>query len=567
MPARSTRIRPWRILVVWVLGMICSIVAVFWPGQAHLPTLGLDLQGGTQVILTVKGYNGGTVTPQAITQSVDIIRARVNGLGVAEADVTSHGTGADSAIVVSVPGANPAGLVDTLKQTALLEFRAVLAEGAPEATSVDPKKPASTPPPPGRPPLAFSTVNDPKARTAYAGLDCSNPANHSGGTPADPSKYIVTCASDGAAKYVLSPAFISGTDVTTAAAGLDATAGGWVINLEFNGAGADHLATASKDLATKTAPNNQFAITLDGLVMSAPAFREPINGGRAQISGSFTADSAKQLATVLSYGALPLSLQVASVSTVSATLGADYLRAGVLAGLVGLGLVCLYLLVYYRLLGIVAVSSLAVAGWWTYALLVLGSRYLGLALTLAGVAGAIVAVGITADSFIVYFERIRDYRRGGKTVRYAGENGWFTARNTLLAADFISVLAAVILYVLSVGNVRGFAFTLGLTTVVDVAVAFLLTKPVVVLLSRMPVLQRHPRALGADPLRRRARRRRRGTPSNEVATPPDTAAPAAGSTPPPGTTGAGAARSAGGGTAASARRRTQPLSKRWSKRK
>ena len=262
----------------------------------------------------------------------------------------------------------------------------------------------------------------------------------------------------------------------------------------------------SNKLVWLQSPKNQFGIVLDGLVVSSPYFQSAINDGRAQISGSFTPDDAKALAQVLKFGALPLTLQIASVETVTPTLGADYLQVGLLAGAIGLGLVILYLMAYYRALGLVAVASLIIAAVITYFVFVVLSRTVGLALTLAGVAGAIVAIGITADSFVVYFERIRDEIREGRSLRAACDLGWSRARNTILAADFVSLLAAVTLYYLSVGAVRGFAFVLGLTTLIDVMVAFLFTRPTVTLLARNkwftsghPLTGLDPRRLGLKP--------------------------------------------------------------------
>ena len=237
---------------------------------------------------------------------------------------------------------------------------------------------------------------------------------------------------------------------------------------------------------------------LDGVVTSAPRFNEPILGGQAQIEGNFTAQEAKDLANVLKYGALPVTLEPVDITTVSPTVGNDQLRAGIIAGLIGLALVAIYLLAYYRALGVVAVLSLVVATAILYLSFIILSKTIGLTLSLAGVAGAIVSIGITADSFIVYFERIRDEIREGRSLRVACDTGWVRARRTLLAADFVSLLAAVVLYLISVGNVRGFAFVLGLTTLIDVLVAFWFTHPIVVLMGRSRWMQRGSRWTGLD---------------------------------------------------------------------
>ena len=233
------------------------------------------------------------------------------------------------------------------------------------------------------------------------------------------------------------------------------------------------------------APLNQVAIVLDGLVVSAPRINEAIPSGNAQITGSFTQLEAQDLANVLKYGALPLSFDRGEVQQVSPTLGADQLSAGLLAGGLGLGLVLLYSLLYYRGLGLVTVGSLAVAGSLVYLMFLLLGEWIGFTLTLAGIAGAIVAIGVTADSFIIYFERIRDEIREGRSLRTAVETGWSRARRTILVADFVSIIAAVLLYFFAVGGVRGFAFTLGLTTLVDLIVVFVFTKPIVTILAKM----------------------------------------------------------------------------------
>jgi preprotein translocase subunit SecD len=282
---------------------------------------------------------------------------------------------------------------------------------------------------------------------------------------------------------------------------------GWVVNLEFDSEGASALADASTQLSTLPecgagqSPCNAFAIVLDGVVVSAPRFNEAILGGQASIEGDFTAQEARDLANVLKYGALPVTLEPVDITTISPTVGRDQLEAGLIAGGIGLILVTLYLLFYYRVLGIVAAVSLLVAGSMTYFVFVVLSKTVGLTLSLAGVAGAVIAIGVTADSFIVYFERIRDEIRDGKSLRQACDTGWIRARRTLLAADFISILIAVVLYLLSVGSVRGFAFVLGLTTLMDIMIAFWFTHPVVVLLGRSKFMQRGSRWTGLDPER------------------------------------------------------------------
>jgi preprotein translocase subunit SecD len=297
----------------------------------------------------------------------------------------------------------------------------------------------------------------------------------------------VTCDRDGQYKFLLAPAAVAGTQIKSADAGLDTSGlGGWVINLQFKSKGTSQFAAITKVMATKASgdPAKQFSITLDGLVVSAPEVNEPIVNGQAQISGSFTKKDAQDLADVLKYGALPLSFETGEVETVSPTLGSDQLHAGLLAGALGLLLVVLFSALYYRGLALVSVLSLAVAGALTYGLIVYLGVAIGFTLTLAGIAGTIVAIGITADSFVVFFERLRDEVREGRSLRAAVETGWVRARRTIIAADLVSILAAAVLYVVSIGAVRGFAFTLGLTTLVDLFVVFCFTKPMMTLLAR-----------------------------------------------------------------------------------
>lgn len=521
-PATS---KPARLLVALAVTVIGLGAWAFWPGSDTGIRLGLDLQGGTQVILIPRpATEGAEITEEQLQQSVAIIRQRVDGLGVAEAEVTTQGSGNGAAIVVAVPGENQERVVNLVQRTALLDFRPVWSILSPVATPPVPTPsptptapadatPAATPtptPPPAvpQPELPIQAATQTAEFTEdLAALNCLLPENVAGGTPDDPTQWLGACDQTGSAKYALEPAFIKGTNVTGAEAVLPQNGLGWVVSLEFDSEGARALADASTRLSALpecgqgASPCNAFAIVLDGVVVSAPRFNEPIIGGQAQIEGDFTAQEARDLANVLKYGALPITLEVADVTSVSATVGGDQLRAGIIAGALGLALVCIYLLFYYRILGIVAVVSLGVAGLMLYFLLVGLSKTVGLTLTLAGVAGAIVSIGITADSFIVYFERIRDEMREGRSLRQACDTGWVRARRTLLAADFVALLAAAVLYFLSVGSVRGFALILGLTTIMDLIMAFWFTHPITVLLGRTRFMQRGSRWTGLDPER------------------------------------------------------------------
>ena len=481
----------------------------FLPGERHTPKLGLDLRGGTQVILSPSVAVGETLTQDQLNQTVAIIRQRVDGFGVAESEVTIQGTGNGAKIIVTIPGETSRTVVDQLKTTAQLNFRPVLAIdfGSPQARasptpSVSDSASPSTSPSGSATPAASTTPEptpSPSVSVApellvppiqspdgsgdfadrFAALDCATSDILNGSTD-DPAQYLISCEKDGSVKYALAPADLVGTDIESATAGLPQQgAGGWQVDLQMTTDGAKKFADSTTKLSALESPNDQFAIVLDGVVISAPSVNEPILGGSAVISGSFTADEARALAQVLKYGALPVGLEVDEVQQISPTLGNDQLQAGLIAGGFGLLLVVIYLLLYYRALGVIAVVSLVAAAIMTYLAFVILGRGIGFTLTLSGVAGAIVAIGITADSFVIYFERIRDEIREGKRLRVAIDQGWIRARRTILAADFVSLLSAAILYYLSVGSVRGFAFTLGLITFVDIAVAFMFTRSLV----------------------------------------------------------------------------------------
>jgi preprotein translocase subunit SecD len=489
------------------------MIWTFLPGGTYTPKLGLDLRGGTQVILSPSVAAGETLSQDQLNQTVAIIRQRVDGFGVAESEVTIQGTGNGAKIIVTIPGETSRTVVDQLKTTAQLNFRPVLAIdfGSPQASptptpsdSVNPSAaptdsatPAATESPAASaspepspspsvsvaPELLVPPIQSPDGSgdfaDRFAALNCAESDILNGSTD-DPAQYLISCEKDASVKYALAPADLVGTDIESATAGLPATGGGgWQVELQMTSEGAKKFADSTTKLSALESPNDQFAIVLDGVVISAPSVNEAIIGGSAVISGSFTADEARALAQVLKYGALPVGLEVDEVQQISPTLGNDQLQAGLIAGGFGLLLVVIYLLMYYRALGVIAVVSLVAAAIMTYLVFVILGRSIGFTLTLAGVAGAIVSIGITADSFIIYFERIRDEIREGKRLRVAIDQGWFRARRTILAADFVSLLSAAILYYLSVGSVRGFAFTLGLITFVDLAVAFLFTRSLV----------------------------------------------------------------------------------------
>ncbi|MGU3652568.1 protein translocase subunit SecD [Mycolicibacterium sp. A43C] len=318
----------------------------------------------------------------------------------------------------------------------------------------------------------------------------------------DPNLPLVTCSTDHKTVFLLDKSIMSGEEIQTAGSGLDQQRGDYVVDVEFKSGG-------SKIWADFTAANvgTQTAFTLDSQVVSAPEIQEAIPGGRTQITGQFTDSSARELANVLKYGSLPLSFESSEAETVSATLGLTSLKAGLIAGAVGLALVLLYSLLYYRVLGLLTALSLILAGAMVYALLVLLGRWINYTLDLAGIAGLIIGIGTTADSFVVFFERIKDEIREGRSFRSAVPRGWARARKTILSGNAVTFLAAAVLYILAVGQVKGFAFTLGLTTILDVLVVFLVTWPLVYLSSKSATLAK-PAFNGLGAVQQIARERR-----------------------------------------------------------
>ena len=467
---------PARTIAILALLTIALTTLAFFTSATKVK-LALDLQGGTSVTLKPVVSAGGKVTEASINEAVGIIRNRVDSLGIAESLVTAEGNGAQKNIVIQVPGITGDDLVKMVGQTAELRFRQVLSEGAATVGKA------------GDTATAVAGVT-PAINAAYAALDC---AKDKGGTD-NAKAIVVACSQQNPAnptgprtKYILAAAEVVGADVNKAAAVLDQqNNAGWMVNLGFTGHGTDAFGKLTQRVTSLGTPLNQVAIVLDGQVVSAPRINEAILTGNAQITGSFTQARATQLANVLKYGALPLAFRVDSVDQVSATLGSDQLHAGLLAGGLGLLLVVLYSILYYRGLGLVSVGSLIVAAGITYLAVLLLGHYRGFTLSLAGIAGAIVSIGITADSFIVFFERLRDEVREGRSLRTAVETGWARATRTLIVADSVSIIAAIVLYLLSVSSVRGFAFTLGLTTLVDLIVVFFFTHPLVSILARVP---------------------------------------------------------------------------------
>jgi preprotein translocase subunit SecD len=551
-----------------LLAIIVGFAGLTMLQDRKTPRLALDLAGGTTVTLTAVTQNGKAAKQAQMAQAITIMRARVNGLGVSEAEVTKQGT---NVIEVQVPGREgQQRVVKQIGTTAQLQFRQVFAadQGKPSAPAPTPKtSPSGTGKPSGKasgkasaPSSSPSASSSPRKRALSQALTAPSPTPKPSGSSAPPSsapptapptsaptppgptpaqppaqivalfqktncsgqskqvlgsdnpqqQWVVACDQDGKAKYILGRVRVQGQQVSGATAVPPDTQQGqssWIVNLKFKSQGGQQFYEVTSDAykAQAGSPQRQVAIILDGLVVSAPSIDNgPISGGSAQIYGppqSFTQQYATDLSNVLKYGALPLKFQQSAIETVSPTLGRDQLDAGLLAGAIGMLLVVLYCLLYYRGLGLVAIFSLVVAAILTYLSVVLLGSFIEFRLSLAGIAGLIVAIGITADSFIVYFERLRDEVREGRSLRSATERGWQRARRTILVADAVSFLAAAVLYIVSIGNVKGFAFTLGLTTIIDVVVVFLFSKPMVSWLVRFRFFNRGHPLSGLDPRR------------------------------------------------------------------
>ena len=607
MSTKQTK-HPGRRLLVLLLIIVIDFAGLYAgaaTGRASMtPGLALDLEGGTQIILTPTTSDGSEITDDDVNQAIEIIRQRVDASGVAEAQISRQG---GQNIVVSLPGTPSQDTLELVRTSAVLYFRPViriiqgsasaiadsqnqyLAQQAPatdEAGQADAEEGASETPSGGTAqpeadsqaaqpdsgtgddaaggtaePSAPQTVTPEQVAMTYADTngdgiisdeplastsddsssdswiteqmiydaymtDCTAPDNLTGETQ-DPAKAVISCSKDGSGTaYILGPADIAGTDIASATSGLETTSQGtttnkWVVSLEFDSEGTQEFADVSQRLIayrdqaaasqsqgssgaqSTDAQKAQFAIVLDGLTIMSSGFNQevtsPITDGRVQITGGFTQEQAKTLANQLSFGSLPLSFTVQSEQQISATLGTEQLRNGLIAGLVGFILIIVYLAWQYRGLSAVAVASLIVAAAITYLAIALLSWGMGYRLSLAGVAGLIISIGITMDSFIIYFERVRDEVRNGRTLVAAVDEGWRHARQTIIVSDTVNLVAAVVLYFLAVGGVQGFAFTLGVTTVVDLAVIVLFTHPMMVWILRFAFFGEGHRLSGLDP--------------------------------------------------------------------
>ncbi|WES65441.1 protein translocase subunit SecD [Microbacter sp. GSS18] len=505
--------RAWRALtgllvITAVLFGINALGVYVFQQSSWAPSLALDLQGGTQIILEAQTEGAAPSTDQ-MNQAVTIIRQRVDASGVGEADVTTEG---GNNIVVQIPGEADEATRERIEASAQLQLRAVLYAGQPANTFVG-EDGMETPYPSPDPTLNATPTTEPTDGSdqawitdalfaEYLAYDCADPANDPAGAPAD--EPLITCEADGSVKYILGPVELDGSSISDATFGLQQTNGVWAVNLTFDSEGTQIFGEISQRLYGATPPLNQFAFVLDGSVLSAPSMNGVILDGRPSITGSFTQETAQVLADQLKYGALPLSFEVVSSDTISATLGSQQLQIGLIAGLIGLALVAVYSLVVYRALGTVIIASLGVMAVLTYVVICILAWRMGFRLSLAGVAGLIVAIGFTADSFIVYFERIRDELRDGKSITSAVEDGWARAKRTIYISKSINILAAVVLYILADATVKGFAFTLGLTTAIDIMIFIIFTHPVMQLLARTrffgsghPLSGLDPDALGA----------------------------------------------------------------------
>ena len=468
----------------------------------NVPALGLDLQGGASVTLQPEGE----FTPSALAQAVDIISQRVNALGVSEPEITRQGDN----VVVNLPGVNDQQkALDIIGRQGELLLRPVLQAGTLNTdtattipgteTSVVDTTIAATEGGPG------SVRSRGAATTIPASTDTTVPASSDSTVPAvaasnisvsedttDPNVNAVLLGQNGEA-YLVGPAGATGKVFTNNAQAV-INNGNWTVTVELR-KGADG-ADLWNALTTKcfnrdaTCPTARIAIALDGKVISAPTVQEAVfAGGNVQISGDFSQSEARDLAKILEFGAVPVKFKVATVQTVSPTLGKDSLRAAIISGLIGVLLVMAFFFVYYRMLTIVVIGGLMVSGALMWSIIAFISRSNGLALTLSGVAGIIVSIGVTVDSYVVFFERIKDELHSGKSLRSSAQRSFTLAWRTILAADTVSFLGALILWWLTVGSVRGFAFFLGLSTLCDVIVSYFFTRPAVLLLARSKFMQ------------------------------------------------------------------------------
>lgn len=615
MAAKKTKNRALRTLIFFIVIVVALagtlVGSTIFSNGSFAPKLAIDLEGGTQLILTPKNTEAKAkaISDADIEQAIEVIRQRIDASGVAEAEIARNG---QENISVGIPGNPSEETLALIQQSAVMRFRTVLLSAPGNATNnedpqallgqltgaaapagqnqpaagaaggqeiqtkvgegnntvtIPPSAPAekgqtqslvfnstdpnATPTPsapnetapaiapaakqpssaaipfdelmkeaekyPDTPAGQSNVINDRKHITVrdmfiFNHLDCTDPASLKGGSLDDPKKNLVACSKEGYEKYILGPEVLSGTDLVSASSGMGTNqqgnaTGQWEVALKLNADGAKKFDEVAKVLypnqtqgSNRNPDNNRFAIVLDSLVVSAPGVNAPAFGGSASISGSLTRESSATLANQLQFGSLPLNFEQQSKQSISATLGGEHLKVGFYAAIVGLILVVLYLLQQYHALAGLATASLFLAGGIVYLAVAILSWSMGYRLSLAGVVGLIVAVGVTMDSFIIYFERIRDEVRDGKPLATAVETGWNRAKRTIVVSDIVNIVAAVVLYVLAVGGVQGFAFTLGLTTLVDLGIIFLFTHPMMSLLIKTRYFGEGRKFSGLDPL-------------------------------------------------------------------
>ncbi|MGJ9405007.1 protein translocase subunit SecD [Nesterenkonia aurantiaca] len=506
-------------LLVLLLGMGGLLAFAVQDGRAQwAPLLALDLEGGTQMVLSPQVEGDAQIDAEQLDQAVEIIRQRVDGSGVTESEIATQGA---ENVVVGMPGVPDEETRELIQASANMEFRPVIqveqdldflqqtllededlseeeAEALEEelaATEEDEDEaPAAQPEDFEEPTAEPENGSDPNWITPevaadFANFTCSTEISLEERAEASDEEPLSACDPNSGVKYLLGPVEVPGTNIADSSFGMEQSPSGqstgrWAVTINFDAEGTEAFRDTTTRLVNLEAPRNQFAIMLDGQVISAPTTQAAIVDGRPQITGDFTEDEARGLSEQLRYGSLPISFEIESEQQISATLGEEQLRLGLIAGIIGLVLVAGYAMFQYRALGLVTIASLVVAGvmtWWAIALLGWSDGY---RLSLAGIAGLIVSIGLTADSFIVYFERVKDELREGRSLPGAVEAGWARARRTILASKAVNIIASVVLYLVAVGNVRGFAFTLGLTAIIDIILVFLFTHPLMQLIAR-----------------------------------------------------------------------------------
>ncbi|MGH2829018.1 MAG: protein translocase subunit SecD [Actinomycetota bacterium] len=486
--AKSQRRRNWTSILVMVaiVGGIWTAIALGCSEKTDAKgkqtcespmsaQLGLDLQGGISVVLAPRGE----AKTDALDKAVDIIRQRVDALGVAEPDISRQGDN----ILIEIPGIKDrSAALDAIGRTAELRMRPVLQEIPPGSPEWAKAKPADC-----LKPIPAGKDGKPGLEDAKAPISLCARQQDAKGRDAPVNQW---------AKLSLGPAELVGSDIAGAlaqlAGGGGLQSGGWEVNLKLSSEGAKKFKAVTGKLACNQEGDvkRQLAIALDGVVESHPQMgtevkcNEGIDGGSAVITGNFTEKDAKDLALVLRFGALPVALEAQETNEISPTLGKESLRGGLLAGIIGVSITLIYVVLFYRALGFLIWFGLGLHAAFTFGVVIILGKTAGFALSLAGIAGLIVSIGIAADSFIVYFERLKDEVHTGKSVRASVDRAWSSAWRTIVAADLVTALAATALYVLAVGSVRGFALMLGLSTALDLFISYLVMHPMVWLLAQ-----------------------------------------------------------------------------------